>query len=142
MGLRREGVPLVPLQHPWVGTLMVEGIRTEEPLGGNSVGGSWGVQPGPGRLGKAVRERPRKFLIKTSPCYCQISPKTGTVGVSLASPLWKGCGRAGTGREKGSKAGPTCPASAGGQAARTRTLQLAEDTAEQDAAWICEIGKG
>lgn len=141
MGLRREGVPLVPLQHPWVGTVMVEGIRTEEPLARDR---SWEVLgcAARTRLGKAVGESLRKFLIKTSPCYCQISPKTGTMGVTLASPLRKGCGRAGTGTEKGSKAGPTCPASAGGQAAHTCVLQLAEDTAGQDAAWICEIGKG
>lgn len=104
-------------------------------------GGVWGVQPGPGRLGKAVRESLRKSLMETRPCYCQISPKTGTVGVTLASPLWKGCSRGGTGTAKGSRAGPTCPASAGGQAARTRLLQLAEDPAEQDAARLCEIGK-
>ena len=112
------------------------------PLAGIGVGGLWGVRAGSGRLGKAVRESPRIFLIKTSPCYCQISPKPGTVGVTLTSPLWKGGGRAGTGTEQGSKAGPTCPASAGGQAARTRVLQLTEDTVEQDAVQICETGKG
>lgn len=111
-------------------------------MAGTGVGGFWCVQPGLGRLGKAVGESRREFLIKTSPSYCQRSPQTGTVGETLASPLWKGCGRAGTGTEKGSKAGLPCPASAGGQAARTLTPQLTEDTVEQDAERICEIGKG
>lgn len=115
---------------------MVEGIRTEEFLAAESF---WGVQPGPVRLGKAVEERLRKFLITPSLCYCH---QTGALGVTLAAPLWRGCGRAGMGTEKGSRAGPTCPVSAGGRAARTHTLQLTEDTVEQDAARICEIGNG
>lgn len=105
MGLKRDGVPLVLLKHPWVGTLMVEGIRTEEALGRGWCWGFWGVQAGPGGLGKALRESLRKFLIKTSPSYCQRGPKTGTTDVTLASLLQIGCGRAGTSLEKGSRAG-------------------------------------
>lgn len=62
--------------------------------------------------------------------------------MTLAAPLRSGGGRAGMGTEKGSRAGPTCLASAGGRAARTHTLQLAEDAAEQEAARSCEIGNG
>lgn len=75
MGLKRDGVPLVPLRHPRVGTLMVEGTRTEEALGRDWCWGVLGCAGRTRRAGKGSQGEPEKISYKNKSQLLSKRPK-------------------------------------------------------------------